>query len=222
MFSILPSLICADLLHIEDQIRELQRAGASTFHIDVMDGHFVPNLGLNFDLVRRLRDINHAKVDVHLMVESPEQYLQQIDKLHIEQVSFHIETTSTPLRIVRSMKATGARTGIALSPLTPIQSLQYVLDEFDFVLLMTVEPGFAGQKFIPSMYGKIRALRKMIDRTRPDMEIEVDGNLDVPSSLRCIHNGATILVGGTSSIFRPETDVFSAYVQFQNELRARL
>lgn len=203
---------------MESQVRELERAGARRFHIDIMDGHFVPNLGLNFDLVRHLKRVTHTELDLHLMVDSPENYVEQIRALNVDLVSFHIEATSAPLRLGRAIKAMGARIGIAVSPSTPIQALQYVLDEFDYVVIMTVEPGFAGQRFIPAMYDKILAIRKILDAIRPGIDIEVDGNLDVDSSRRCIRCGATILVGGTSSIFKPGMDVFSAFTQFQSEI----
>lgn len=218
MFSVAPSLMCADLLRIESQVHELERAGARRFHVDIMDGHFVPNLGLNFDLVRQLKRVTGKELDLHLMVDAPENYVEQIRALNVHLVSFHIEATSAPRRLARAMKATGARTGIALNPSTPIHALHYVLDEFDYVVVMTVEPGFAGQRFIPAMYEKILAIRETLDTIRPGIDIEVDGNLDVDSSRRCIRCGATILVGGTSSIFLPDKDVFSAFIQFQNEV----
>jgi ribulose-phosphate 3-epimerase len=210
--------MCADLLHIESQVKELEHAGVDLFHVDVMDGHFVPNLGLNFDLVRQLKRLSKAKIDVHLMVESPSSYLELVDELKIDLVSFHIEACSTPLRLAKAIKSTGAKSGIALNPSTPLQALRYVLDDFDYVLVMTVEPGFAGQRFIPSMYGKIQDLREMLERIRPGIDIQVDGNLDVDSSIECIRRGATILVAGTSSVFKPQQDVHTAYMEFQRQL----
>jgi ribulose-phosphate 3-epimerase len=215
MFNITPSLMCADLLQMGDQVRELERAGARSFHVDVMDGHFVPNLGLNFDLVRQLKRMTNAQIDVHLMVEDPGSYVDKVQALKVDSVSFHIEAARAPLRLLRAMKAAGARTGIAFNPSTSIQSLHYVLEEFDYVVVMAVEPGFAGQKFIPTMYEKIRTLREILDKVRPGIGIEVDGNLDVETSTRCIQRGATTLVGGSSSVFRPGKDVFSAYTEFK-------
>ena len=222
MFSVAPSLMCADLLQIESQVKELERAGARRFHVDIMDGRFVPNLGLNFDLVRQLRRITRAELDLHLMVEAPENYVEQILALDVDHISFHIEATSAPRRLGRAMRAAGAKTGIALNPSTPNQALQYVLDEFDYVVVMTVEPGFAGQKFIPAMYEKILAIRETLDAIRPGIDIEVDGGLDVESSSQCIRCGATILVGGTSSIFVPDKDAFSAFIEFQNDVAGRI
>jgi ribulose-phosphate 3-epimerase len=222
VFRIAPSLMCADLLRIESQVEDLERAGARLFHIDVMDGHFVPNLGLNFDFVRQLRRITKAELDVHLIVDSPEDYIEEIRAHRIEFVSFHIEVSTAPLRLARALRAAGAKPGIALNPSTPIQTIEYAIDEFDFVLLMTVERGLAGQKFIPAMYKKIGALRELLDSVRPGIDIEVDGNLDVDSASRSIRSGATTLVGRTSSVFRSEQDVYSAYTQFRQELELAL
>jgi len=218
MFNISPSLMCADLLKMGAQVRELERAGARSFHVDVMDGHFVPNLGLNFDLVRQLKHMTNAQIDVHLMVEDPGAYVDKVQELKVDSVSFHIEAARAPLRLLRAMKAAGARTGIAFNPSTSIETLHYVLEQFDYVVVMTVEPGFAGQKFIPTMYEKIQDLRETLDKIRSGIEIQVDGNLDADTSIRCIQCGATTLVGGSSSVFRPGKDVFSAFTEFKEEV----
>lgn len=218
MFKIAPSLMCANLMELGKQVQELQCAGADLFHVDVMDGHFVPNLGMNFDVVKQLKAITTAEIDVHLMVDRPEYYIETVQALEVRYVSFHIEATDTPLRIARAFQASGARTGIALNPSTPVEALRHVLDGFDYVLVMTVEPGFAGQKFIPAMYEKIRAIRAELDKIRPGIDIEVDGNLSVDTSRRCIECGATILVGGTSSVFLRDRDVRSAYTEFRDAL----
>lgn len=218
MFSIAPSLMCTNLLELGSQIRELERAGAKLFHIDVMDGHFVPNLGLSFDLVRQVQSITDAELDVHLMVDAPEQYIDRIRALKISYVSFHIEASHAPLRLAQALKEAGTKVGIALNPSTPVEALRHVLDACDYVLIMTVEPGFAGQKFIPAMYEKIRAVRQELDKIRLGIDIQVDGNLNAETSSRCIERGATILVGGSSSVFCGEKDVYSAYTEFREEV----
>jgi ribulose-phosphate 3-epimerase len=218
MFRIAPSLMCADLLQFGSQIRELERAGARQFHIDVMDGHFVPNLGLSFDLVSQIQTITHTELDVHLMVDAPERYIDRIRALKLSYVSFHIEASHAPLRLAHAIKAAGTKVGIALNPSTPFEALRHVLDACDYVLIMTVEPGFAGQKFIPAMYEKIRDVRQELDKIRLGIDIQVDGNLNVETSGRCIQQGATILVGGSSSIFCREKDVYSAYTEFRERV----
>ena len=220
MFNIAPSLMCANLLELGSQVRELERAGARLFHIDVMDGHFVPNLGLSFDLVRQVQSITNADLDVHLMVDAPEQYVDWIRALKIGYVSFHIEASRAPLRLAQAMRSAGAKVGIALNPSTPLEALRYVLDDCDYVLIMTVEPGFAGQTLIPAMYEKIHVLRQELDQCRPGVDIQVDGNLNAETYCRCIERGATILVGGSSSIFCQERgeDVYSAYTEFREKV----
>jgi ribulose-phosphate 3-epimerase len=205
-------------MQLGGQIRELERAGARQFHIDVMDGHFVPNLGLSFDLVRQVQNITDADLEVHLMVDAPEQYIERVRKLKISYISFHIEAAHAPLRLAQAIKAAGIKVGIALNPATPFEALRYVLEDCDYVLLMTVEPGFAGQKFIPAVYDKIRVVRQELDKIRSGIDIEVDGNLDAETSGRCIERGATILVGGSSSIFCRGKDVYSAYIDFRERV----
>ena len=183
MFRIAPSLMCANLLELGSQIRELERAGARLFHIDVMDGHFVPNLGLSFDLVRQIQSITDADLDVHLMVEAPEQYIDRILALKISYVSFHIEASHAPIRLAQALKEAGTKVGIALNPSTPVEALRHVLDACDFVLIMTVEPGFAGQNFIRGMYDKIGVVRKELDKIRLGIGIQVDGNLTTTKSV---------------------------------------
>jgi ribulose-phosphate 3-epimerase len=218
MFSLAPSLMCADLLQLGHEVRELERAGVEFFHLDVMDGHFVPNLGLNFDLIRQVKSFTSVPIDVHLMVDTPEDYVQIIGDLKIPYVSFHIEATCNPIRLARAMKAVGAKVGIALNPSTPVGALQYMLHEIDYVLAMTVEPGFTGQRFIASMFDKVDTIRKALEKVRPGIPIEVDGNLDIETSSRCIERGATILVGGTSSIFRREHGLHSDCITFRKKV----
>lgn len=220
MLKIAPSLMCANLMELGNQVRELERAGATLFHVDVMDGHFVPNLGMNFDMVRQLRAITAADIDVHLMVEQPERYFETLQALQVRYASFHLEATYTPLRLARALQESGVQAGIALNPSTPVEALRHVLDAFDYVLVMTVEPGFAGQKFIPAMYEKVRAIRTELNKIRPGIDIQVDGNLSLETSRRCIECGATVLVGGTSSVFLRDRDVYSAFTEFRNALTA--
>lgn len=218
MFSLAPSLMCADLLQLSHEIRQLERAGVEFFHLDVMDGHFVPNLGLNFDAIRQVKGFTSVPLDIHLMVDAPEHYVQMVETLNIPYVSFHIEAARNPIRLARAMKAAGARVGIALNPATPVGALQYVVHEVDYVLAMTVEPGFAGQKFILSMYDKVYAIRRILDQIHPGIPIEVDGNLNVETSYRCIEVGANILVAGSSSIFRRERDLYSDCISFRENV----
>lgn len=222
MFSIAPSLMCANLLQLEQEVRELERAPVEFFHLDIMDGNFVPNLGLSLDLAKQLKSITEVPLDVHLMVQNPEEYGQQIAAIGIQFVSFHVEATRSPIRLARSLRAGGAQVGIALNPATPIDVLREIVHEFDYVLAMTVEPGFAGQRFISSMYDKVRRIRELLDEVRTGIPIQVDGNLDVHSSSRCIELGATMLVGGTSSVFRREKGLLLDCLTFRQQVEQEI
>lgn len=218
MFSIAPSIMCANLLDLGQEVQELERAGADFFHIDIMDGRFVPNLGLNFDLVRQLRSLTAVPLDVHLMVDTPQDYVSMAETLGASHISFHLEASRNPIRLARAYKAAGVKVGIALNPATPASAMKYLIPEIDYVVVMTVEPGFAGQKFISSMYDKIREIRTMLESAHAGAFIEVDGNLNAETSTRCLACGASILVGGTSSVFRRQHGPHADFISFRNEV----
>jgi ribulose-phosphate 3-epimerase len=215
---IAPSLMCADLLELRRDIAVLERAQVDMLHIDVMDGHFVPNLGLSFELAAKIAACTTIPLDLHLMVSRPESFIDAVRRVRPGQVSFHIESTLHPIRLARSLKDAGVQVGVALNPATPAESLTHLIEELDYVLLMTVEPGFAGQKFIPQVLGKIKAVRQMLDGARPGKALEVDGNLTTEWARQCVANGASILVAGSSSVFRAGVDLYAAC----RDLRERL
>jgi ribulose-phosphate 3-epimerase len=218
MVEIAPSLMCADCLHLQRDIEALDRAGTKLFHIDIMDGHFVPNLAMNLQTVSKIRGITKTAIDVHLMVDRPDLYFSSLAQLRVEYVSFHIEASTHPIRLIRTLKNSGAKAGIALNPGTPVENLSMVLDEVDYVLLMTVEPGFAGQTFIPRTLEKIAVLSELIKQHGLDIPIEVDGNISVETGKLCIARGASILVAGTSSIFDGKTELYSAFLNFKRQV----
>ncbi len=218
MVKIAPSLMCANFLHLQRDIEDLDRAGVDLFHIDVMDGHFAPNLAMNLETVRQIKTITQTPMDVHLMVDEPESYMSSLEQLHIEYASFHIEATKQPLRLIQDLKARGVKAGIALSPREGIENLLSFVEELDYLLVMTVEPGFVGQKFIPGTLEKISALKKLMDERNLGFPIEVDGGISVETGRRCIERGASILVAGTSSIFSGTSDLYSATVEFKRQI----
>jgi len=218
MVKIAPSLMCADSLHLQRDLEALDRAGVDFFHIDVMDGHFAPNLAMNLDTVKQIRTVTKTPIDVHLMVDRPDSYCPALERLQVEHVSFHIEVSTQPLRLIQNLKARGAKVGIALNPCTPVEALHLVLDQIDFVLLMTVEPGFTGQAFISGTLEKISVLSELLKRRNLKVDIQVDGNISVETGKACIARGASILVAGTSSIFTGAPDLYAACLEFKRHI----
>lgn len=217
---IAPSLMCANLLELRRDIAELERAQVDMFHIDVMDGHFVPNLALSFDLAEQIARCTAIPLDLHLMVDRPESFVDSVQRVRAGYVSFHIESTANPIRLARTLKASGIQVGVALNPSTPADALTYLVEELDYVLLMTVEPGFAGQTFIPQVLKKIKAVRQMLDASQAGKAIEVDGNLNADWASQCVANGASILVAGSSSLFCEGADLYTACRDFRNRIGA--
>ena len=201
--SICASLACADSLHLERDLAALENAGVDYLHIDVMDGRFVPNFALSADIMRAVRQVTSLPMDVHLMVEQPERYLETFVEAGAEILTVHQEATPHLQRTLSHIRSLGARAGVALNPATSLRTLDYVLADIDLLLIMTVNPGFVGQKLVPSSLQKIADARNMLDRCGLSIGIEVDGNVDFANVSRMVSAGANLLVGGTSSIFSP-------------------
>lgn len=213
-----PSLMCANYLCLEKDIDDLHRAGADLLHADIMDGHFVPNLSLNFDIVKQIRRITNMPLDIHLMVDDPESFFGGLSMVSPEYVSFHLETVENPIRIINQLKNISPHVGIALSPASSIDSLEYIIGYLDYVVVMTVEPGFAGQKFIPPMLKKIQRIRAIADSLDHKLLIEADGSISETTGRQCIAAGSDILVLGTASIFKKDTDLYTSLVEFKNSI----
>lgn len=210
-----PSLMCADVLEPIKEIRELEKAGADFFHIDIMDGHFVPNLALGTDYVAALTKRSAVPADVHLMVEEPERYIDMLSAAGASYVTFHHESTRFPIRLMELIREKGMKAGVALNPATNAADVASYIGMADMALVMAVEPGFAGQSFIDTAYAKIKALKEMA----PGLLIEVDGSINLRTAARCLEAGADSLVLGTSSIFRKAGGVYENYVKFRDELK---
>jgi ribulose-phosphate 3-epimerase len=197
---IAPSILSADFSRLGDEIAAVERGGATILHVDVMDGHFVPNLTVGLPVVRSIAQATELPIDAHLMISEPGRYAQQFVEAGANMVSVHVEADAHLHRTLASIKAAGAQAGIVLNPATPIESLSEALAFADYVLVMSVNPGFGGQKFIPTSVDKVRRLRRMIEERQLDTRIEIDGGIDLENIASVVAAGAEIIVAG-SAIF---------------------
>lgn len=195
---IAPSVLAADFSRLADELHDIEKGGADLVHLDVMDGHFVPNLSFGIPVIQSIRPGTELPFDVHLMTENPECYIEGLAKLPVTMISFHLEAVTHLDRVIHMIKEKGIRGGIALNPGTPIHLLDDVLPLLDFVLIMSVNPGFGGQKFIPYCLDKISRLKKEIIRRNLSVEIEVDGGVTAENAGLLREAGADILVAGSS------------------------
>jgi ribulose-phosphate 3-epimerase len=198
---IAPSILSADFSRLGEEVGAVERAGADLIHVDVMDGHFVPNLTLGPLVVTGLRKLTSLPLDVHLMIEEPERYIEAFAQAGSNWITVHAEVCPQPSRIVKRIRKLNMRPGVVLNPSTPLKALYSVLNEIDLVLLMSVNPGFAGQPFILSILRKIERLRKIIDRSGRPVEIEVDGGIKADNVGEVARAGGDIFVSG-SGIFK--------------------
>ncbi|MDE0424283.1 MAG: ribulose-phosphate 3-epimerase [Candidatus Poribacteria bacterium] len=198
---IAPSVMCADLCNLEADIRELEAAGVGMLHFDLMDAHFVPNMPIGLALIQQLRSKTDSAFDIHLMVENNDFFVDAVAEIGVQQIAVHVESATHLDRTLSVIQASNVKAGAALNPATPFSALDYVLDRLDFVLIMTVNPGFAGQKMVPATLRKIAECRAFLDKHGVDLPIEVDGNVSFENIPKMVSAGADILVGGTSSVF---------------------
>ncbi|MEK7855080.1 MAG: ribulose-phosphate 3-epimerase [Acidobacteriota bacterium] len=203
MFEIAPSILSADFARLADEIRAVQEGGATVLHVDVMDGHFVPNITIGLPVVRSLRKATTMTIDCHLMISEPGVYAEQFVKAGADMVSVHVEADAHLHRTLTSISGAGAKAGIAINPATPLSSLEEALPYADFVLIMSVNPGFGGQAFIETALDKVRRLRRMIDERGLSTKIEIDGGIDGSNILEVVEAGADILVAGSAIYGRP-------------------
>jgi len=199
-----PSMMCANLWRLEEQVRQLEQAGVDTLHFDIMDAHFVPNMPVGLVMLEQLRAHTQLPFDVHLMVENNDFFVQKLATIGVQQISVHAESAVHLDRTLALIRSSGIMPGVALNPATSLDALTYVLEQMDFVLLMTVNPGFAGQQMVPSAYRKIADCRAFLKQHAAHISIEVDGNVSFEKIPRLVAAGADILVAGTSSIFHKD------------------
>lgn len=201
------SLACADPLHLARDIRAIESANIDMIHIDVMDGVFVPNLALSADIVRAARQITNLFMDVHLMMVDPARYIETFAEAGANLIVVHQEACTHLQRTLAAIHALGVAAGVALNPATPLQTLEYVLDDLDLLLIMTVNPGFVGQRLVPSSLRKIADARRMLAAHGLETDIQVDGNVSFENARAMVKAGANWLVGGTSSIFQRDLTI---------------
>ncbi|TAH36044.1 MAG: ribulose-phosphate 3-epimerase [Alphaproteobacteria bacterium] len=213
---IAPSILSADFSKLGDEIRAMESAGADYIHIDVMDGHFVPNLTFGPPIIKSIRSVTKLPFDVHLMIAPVDPLIPDFIAAGADIVSVHPESGPHLHRTVQLIKSAGKKAGVVLNPSTPIESMQHVISDIDLILVMTVNPGFGGQKFIASQLPKIKMLRQMIDQTGRDIDLEVDGGITFDTARDVIAVGANVLVAGTASF----AGGASAYADNVKKLRA--
>ncbi|HOP40513.1 MAG TPA: ribulose-phosphate 3-epimerase [Geobacteraceae bacterium] len=198
MKKIAPSILSADFSRLGDEIRAVEAGGADYIHVDVMDGHFVPNITIGPLVVEAARKVTDLPLDVHLMIANPDLYVPEFAKAGADIIVIHAEATLHLHRSVQLIKSLGKKAGVSLNPATPLSVLEYVLGDLDLVLLMTVNPGFGGQSFIEACIPKIRGLRKMLDKQGLETELEVDGGVKIDNIDRISHAGADVFVAGSA------------------------
>lgn len=200
MAKIAPSLLSADFADLKEELRKIELGGADYIHLDVMDGSFVPNITFGPPVIKKIRKVTKLPFDVHLMIDKPERYIKDFVEAGADLITVHEEATIHLHRTIQEIKSYGVKAGVSLNPSTPLGNIEYILEDLDLVLIMTVNPGFGGQSFIKSMENKIRKLRKIIDERNLDVILQVDGGVKLDNAKDILGYGADLLVVG-SDIF---------------------
>ncbi|MER1999668.1 MAG: ribulose-phosphate 3-epimerase [Lysinibacillus sp.] len=203
MIKIAPSILAADFAKLGQEVKEVEAAGAELIHIDVMDGHFVPNISFGAIALEAIRPLSTLPMDVHLMIENPDQYIEQFAKAGADYITVHVEACRHLHRTLQLIRSYGVKPGVVLNPHTPIETIQHVLEDVEMVLFMTVNPGFGGQKFIESVVPKVAALSAIKQERGLQFDIEIDGGINEETIIPCAKAGANIFVAG-SAIFGKE------------------
>ncbi len=216
---IAPSILSADFARLGDHIREAEEGGADWLHVDVMDGHFVPNITIGPLIVKAIRPHTKLPLDVHLMIENPDNYLEDFAKAGSDVITVQVEACTHLHRTIQAIKDLGVKAGVTLNPATSLSTLEEILPYVDLVLIMSVNPGFAGQAYIQSSTAKIRRLRQMLDEIGSSADLEVDGGVKASNAAEVVAAGANVLVAG-SAVFGGKNTVAANIAQLREEFRA--
>lgn len=203
MIKLAPSILSADFSKLGEEIKEVERGGADWIHIDVMDGHFVPNITIGPLIVEAVRPITTLPLDVHLMIEEPDQYIEAFAKAGADYITVHVEACRHLHRTIQLIRSFGVKPGVVLNPHTPVETIQHILEDIDLVLFMTVNPGFGGQKFIPSVLPKVKQLSDIIQERKLSIEIQIDGGVNADTIGSCVEAGASVFVAGSAIYNQP-------------------
>lgn len=218
MGKIAPSILSADFTRLGEEVKAVERAGADYIHVDVMDGHFVPNITIGPMIVKAVRRVTRLPLDVHLMISNPDYFIQSFVDAGADMITVHAEAVCHLHRSIQHIRKAGAKPGVSLNPATPPEVLEYVLSDLNLVLLMTVNPGFESQAFIPEVVPKIRRLKEMIDRRKLGVEIEVDGGINPETIHQVSAAGAEVFVAGSAIFYSKD---YAQTIRMMRERMAR-
>ena len=212
-----PSLLAANFANLEKELSDITKGGAQYLHVDVMDGSFVPSISFGMPLIESIRKVTDLVFDVHLMIDSPERYIDEFVRCGADIITVHAESTKHLSRVIQAIKEKGVKVGVSVNPATPLSVLEYVLEDIDMVLIMSVNPGFGGQKYIPNITGKIQALRNILDEKGLNVDIEVDGGIKLQNVEEVLGAGANVIVAGSAVFGDATLENTKAFMQILNK-----